>query len=449
MIWPALFALLAVSSPDLPTAALRDDLESAQRLIASGANVRAADRYGVTPLSLAATNGNAAMIRLLLTAGADPNTTLPGGETVLMTASRTGRLDAVRALIAAGARVRDAEPRRGQTALIWAAVEGHADVVRELVRAGADIHQRLGSGFTPFLLAAREGHQQVLAALLEAGVNVNETVELPPGANRVNNGPRPGSTAILLATISGHFETAAWLLDRGADPNAISSGWTPLHAITGVRKPGGGDNDPAPYGSGRLSSLDLVRKLKEKGADLNARMTRRINVGMTALNTLGATPFFLAARTADFELMRELARLGADPLIPNADGSTPLMAAAGLGTRSPGEDAGTDEEVVEAVKLALDLGNDINAVDKNGETAMHSAAYKNVAAAIDLLAARGAGIQVWNRPNRAGWTPLAIAQGYRFGNFKPNVATENALRKIFAATGVKPAAANLTNKSAY
>ena len=449
MIWAALAGLVALQLPDLPAAALRDDVEGARRLIAAGANVRAADRYGVTPLVLAARNGNAAMIGMLLAAGADVNTTLPGGETVLMTAARTGRVEAVRVLLKAGARVDAAEPRRGQTALIWAVAEGHAAVVEELIGAGADIRQRLGSGLTPLLLAARQGHQGVMGALLKAGVNVNETVELPAGAARVNQGPRPGSSALHLATISGHFEAAAWLLDQGANPNADGSGWTALHAITGVRKPGGGDNDPAPYGSGRLGSIELVRKLKEKGANLNARMTKRINVGLTALNTLGATPFFLAARSADFELMRELARLGADPLLGNADGATPLMAAAGLGTRSPGEDAGTDEEVVEAVRVALDLGNDINAVDRNGETAMHSAAYKNVAGAIELLGARGADIRVWNQRNRAGWTPLAIAQGYRFGNFKPNVATENALRKLYAAAGVSPVESVNKNKSSY
>src|SRR5262249_56517691 len=111
---------------------------------------------------------------------------------------------------------------------------------------------------------------------------------------------------------------------------------------------------------------------------ITASMPRRINFGLTGLNTMGATPFFLAAKTADAELMRLLAELGADPKIPNADNSTPLMAAAGLGTRSPGEDAGTEPEVIEAMQAALDLGADINAVDNNGETAMHGAAYKNL-----------------------------------------------------------------------
>ena len=104
--------------------------------------------------------------------------------------------------------------------------------------------------------------------------------------------------------------------------------------------------------------------------------------------------------------MRALAALGADPLMPNADNATPLIVAAGLGTRSPGEDAGTESEVVEAVQVALDLGNDMNAVDNNGETAMHGAAYKNLPAVVQFLADKGAKIEVWNRKNKYGWTPL-------------------------------------------
>jgi ankyrin repeat protein len=418
-------------------------------LILAGANARAADSHGVTPLSIAALNGNAEMVKLLLDAGADARATLLGGETVLMTAARTGSLEAVKALVEAGADVNAAEPRRGQTALLWAAVEGHADVVDYLIGRGANFKTRLGSGFTPFLLAAREGKREVLEVLLRAGVDVNEYTEIPPKSARVPGGPRPGTTALHLAVTAGHFELAAWLLDQGANPNADLNGWTALHAITGVRKPGGGDNDPAPYGSGRMTSLELVRKLKDKGADLNARMTRKINVGLTSLNTLGATPFLLAARSADFELMRELARLGADPLIPNQDGATPLIVAAGLGTRSPGEDAGTEEEVVEAIRVALELGNDIHAVDDNGETAMHGAAYKNCGAAVRFLAERGMKPSVWNQPNKAGWTPLDIAMGYRFGNFKPSPPTEAAIREIAAKVGVVPLQSSSKNKSSY
>src|SRR6185436_19575149 len=130
--------------------------------------------------------------------------------------------------------------------------------------------------------------------------------------------------------------------------------------------------------SGGMTSIELEKKLAARGANLDARMTKKPNVNNRRLNEIGATPFMLAALTADAELMKTLAALGANPLLPNVENSTPLMAAAGLATRSPGEDAGTESEVLEAVQAALDLVADINAVDNNGETAMHAAAYKNL-----------------------------------------------------------------------
>jgi ankyrin repeat protein len=243
---------------------------------------------------------------------------------------------------------------------------------------------------------------------------------------------------LLLAVMNAHFELAAELLEAGANPNADGPGYTVLHAITAVRKPGIGDNDPAPEGSGSMSSLELVRQLVARGADVNAAMTKRVNLNNTRANELGATPFFLAALTADAELMRALAALGADPLRPNVEGTTPLLAAAGLATRSPGEDAGTEREVLEAVQVALELGADLNALDNNGESAVHAAAYKNLPQVVKFLVARGAKIEVWNRENKFGWTPLAIAAGYRFGNFKPSAETEAAIREVMIAAGVTP-----------
>jgi ankyrin repeat protein len=421
-------------------AAYHDDSELVGMLLKAGANVAASNRYGVTPLSLACTNGSPAVVGLLLKSGADANAALPGGETPLMTAARTGSLAVVKTLLAAGAAADTKDASRGQTALMWAAAEGHAPIVQALIAAGADVHARLPSGFTPLFFAVREGHIPVVRALLEAGVDANEMVPADGPRRRAYGGrlPPAGTTPLLLAVVNAHFQLASELLDAGANPNADLTGYTVMHAITAVRKPGVGDNDPAPEGSGNMSSIELVKKLAARGANLNARMTKKANLNNTRANEIGATPFFLAALTADAELMKVLAALGADPKLTNVENSTPLMAAAGLATRSPGEDAGTESEVIEALDVALGLGADINASDNNGETAMHAAAYKNLPKVVKFLAAKGAKIDVWNREDKFGWTPLTIAAGYRFGNFKPSPETEAAIREVMVAAGVTP-----------
>lgn len=359
-----------------------------------------------------------------------------------MTAARAGSEEVVEALIANGADVNHREGLSGQTALMWAAAEGHAPVVRALLEAGADLEARLASGFTALLFAVREGRRAVLSELLGAGADPNDKIRPPadgPSQARGYRGAPPfGASALLIAVENAHFELAVELLDAGADPNASTPGYTPLHALARVRKPGVGDNNPPPFGSGRVTSLEFVREMVARGASLEARMPKHINLGNTRLNKRGATPFFLAAQSADAELMRVYAALGADVDATNADGSTPLMAAAGLGTRSPGEDAGTEDEVLQAVQLALELGNSIDAVDGNGETAMHGAAYKNLPRVVEYLAESGADISIWNRANRYGWTPLAIASGYRFGNFKPSDPTVAAIKAVMLGAGVAP-----------
>lgn len=418
-------------------AAHRDDLESARLLVGAGADAKAENRYGVTPLSLACTNGSGPMVALLLDAGADPNARLRGGETALMTAARTGKLGPVRRLLDAGAEV-DARERRGQSALMWAAAEGHADVVAALLAAGADFRTPLPSGFTPLSFAVREGRADVVRVLLEAGADVNEAMK--PERRTSGRAPARGTAPLILAVENGHFELAVMLLEAGADPNDQRSGFTALHTLTWVRKPARGDDesgDPAPIGSGSLSSLRLVEELVAHGADVNARLKRGAS-GRGVLNRAGATPFLLASKTADVPLMRTLVKLGADPRLPNADHCTPLMAAAGVGCLAPGEEAGTEDEALEAVKLAIELSNDVNAVDDNGETAMHGAAYRNLPQVVQLLADKGARIEVWNRKDTYGWTPLSIAEGHRPGNFKPSPETIAALHRVMLAAGVSP-----------
>jgi ankyrin repeat protein len=421
-----------------------DHLEIARLLLAAGAGVNVGNRYGVRPLSLACVTGNAPMVAALLEAGANPNTTLMEGETALMTAARSGNADAVALLLDAGADVNAQEHWRGQTALMWAASEGHAAVIPTLVAHGADLTLRTKRGFTALLFAARDGQIDVVQTMLEAGANLDEQLSInsavTAGGVERRRSSDAGLNAFLLAAGNAHYELAAYLLDRGADPNAAPRGWTALHQLSWVRKAGiAGSNDPAPQGSGEMASLDFARKLVAQGADVNARVTTRPPAGITGLNFIGGTPYLLAARTADAEYMRLLAELGADPDLANEDQSTGLMVAAGLGTSSPGEDPGTESEVLEAVALALELGADINAVDSNGETAMHGAAYKHLPQVARYLADTGADIAVWNRKNAKGFTPFDIAVGMHRGmNILSSAETEAAIREVLVAAGIDP-----------
>lgn len=416
-------------------AAHHDDLDTAKALLAARANPKAENRYGVTPLALACTNGSAAMIALLLEAGADPNAALHGGETPLMTAARTGNVDAVKALLARGAAV-DARLPQGQTALMWAAADGHFEVVQALLAAGADFRTPLESGFTPMLFAVRGGHTPIVRALLKAGVDINEAVQPTRGGRKYL---RKGASALTTAIENGHFELAALLVDLGANPNDQRSGYAPLHILSWIRKPDRGEDegDPVPEGSGSLTSEQLIRALVAKGANVNAQLTGGPSGG-GRIARKGCTPFMLAADTADTPFMRLLVELGADPTIMNVDACTPLMAAAGLGTRSADEEAGTEDEAVEAVDYLLGLGADINAVSANGDTAMHGAAFANFPKVVKLLAARGAKIDVWYQKNKRGWTPLLIAEGHRYGNFKPSFETIAAIKEVLIANGITP-----------
>ena len=409
-------------------AAHHDDLQSARQLLKAGAKADVKNRYGITPLYSACQNGNGALIELLLKAGVDANSTFSEGETALMIAARTGKPDAVKVLIAKGAKV-DAKGPGKQTSLMWAAAEGNLDVVKLLIDAGANIHARLNSGFTPILFAVRDGKHEVVHVLLKAGVDVNKTAD-------VKSGRLPkGSTPLTLAIENGHFALAASLLEAGADPNDSRTGYSPLHILSWVRKPNGGDgaNDlPPPDGSGTINALQMAKTLVEHGANVNLQLKR----GKT--HWPGATPFYLACWTADLPLMRTLVELGADPLISAKDDSTALMAATGIGRKMEDLSAGTETEILAASKYLLELGVDIDAVNRTGETAMHGAAYKNLPKVITFLDQQNADAKVWHQRNRRGSTPYLIAAGYRPGNFKPSIETMAAIRKALARHGIKP-----------
>jgi ankyrin repeat protein len=376
-----------------------DDLALTQALLAAGARARVANRHGIAPLHLAATNGNATIVQRLIAAGADVNGATPGGETPLMMASRTGDPETVKALLTQGAVVDAGEGWRGQTALMWAATENNADAIRLLIEAGADIKAKSSSGrFTAFLFAVRGGHVDATRALLDAGADVNERMT-------------DGMSALVLALYNAHYELAVFLLDRGADPNAAEQGWSALHQVAWSRRPNRGFNMPGAVPTGRIDSLDVVRKLAARGADLNARMTKEPRDGnRNMLNRIGATPFVMAAKSADVPLMRVLLELGADPKIKTNDGTSALMAAAGVGVYGPGESPGTHEEALEAVKLAFEVGGgDVNDANRDGETALLGAVYRGGAVpVIQFLAEKGAKLDV---PNKKQWTPLLAAEG--------------------------------------
>lgn len=447
--WPAVSAQLAAKADvnaaqvdgttALHWAAYHDEAEVVDSLLAAGAKAEAPNRYGITPLLLACENGNEAIVRALVAAGADPNTKQHGGETALMIASRTGKPGAVKVLLEAGAEV-DAKDRKDQTALMWAAAEGHAEVIGLLVASGADPKHRLDSGFTAFLFAAREGKTAAVKKLLQLGADVHDAIDTKEktGGRDAPN----GTSSVLLAVENGHFELAMDLIHAGADPNDQRNGFTALHTLTWVRKPPHGDDEagqPPPDRHGKLGSLDFLREIVKSGAKVDATLARGARAkAFGAINFEGATPFLLACRNADLEMMKRLVELGADPHKQNADGSTPLMAAAGLGCYAPGEEAGTEDECVAACEYLISLGADVNVVDKKNQTAMHGAAYKSLPKVAKLLAERGARIDLWNRKNDRGWTPLLIAQGFRPGNFKPSVPTIEAISTIMRANGIEP-----------
>ncbi len=420
-------------------AAFYDKTELVKKMVAAGANVKALNRYGVPILYLGCLNGNEAIVDLLLENGADPNLAINGGETPLMTAARTGKPGPLSSLLQHAA-VLDRKDRSGQTAIMWAAAEGNTDAVDFLINSGADFQTPLPSGFTPLFFAVREGRIEVVLRLLNAGLDVNLPMQIDKSSG---NGPPTGTTPLMMAVENGHLELAGKLLELGADPDEIRTGYSPLHAITWVRKPLRGDGDPPPIGSGKVSSLDLVRLLAEHGANINIRHGKHSS-GNQRLNKTDATPFLLAAETGDLPLLRLLLELGADPSLKNKDHVTPLLAACGVGILSNGDEtAGTEEEAIATVQFLLERGADIHAVDDRNNSAMHGAAYKSWTKLVAFLAENGADIKIWNRKNHFKRTPLEIAQGHRPGNFRPSPETTIAIERAMRAKGVKPEPASL------
>lgn len=413
-------------------AAQRNDLEAADLLIRAGANVNAGNDYGVTPLALACINRSADMVGRLLGAGADANAAKVTGETVLMTCSRTGNPATVRALLSHGADPNPSETRGGQTALMWALAAKHTNVAGVLVEAGADVNARSkirpkleiavrynaggvadqlpyrepAGGFTPLLFAAQQGDIESARMLLAAGADLEDAA------------PEDG-TALLVASASGQEDMAIFLLEQGADPNAADwFGMTPLHyamkkgvwTLLGIRF------DPS-YRRHPPNMPQLAKALLERGADPNAQIARGFKLGPDGIpfRMVGATPFFLAAVSADAELMRMLADAGSDPRLAAGDGATPLMAAAMAACTGAcayaGANRDNDEEAqnaLEAVQVAIEVGADVHAINADGQTAMHAAAFTGAEAIVQFLADQGAEVDV---ADKQGETPWSMAAG--------------------------------------
>lgn len=406
-----------------------DDRTIATALLRAGADVAAVNRYGVGPMHLASENGSAPMLEMLLARGADPNAALPDGETALMTAARTGDAASIRGLAAAGANVNAAEKSKGQTALMWAAAENNADAVSALLASGADIDARSASGeFDALAFAVRGGALNATRVLLEAGADVNDQT-------------RGGTSMLVLATLNAHYELAALLLDHGADPNADEQGWTALHQVAISRRWNRGFNLPGPAQTGDLNGLDLARRLLRAGANINSRLHIEPNDGRrNVLSQIGATAFLLASKSCDLPLMRLLLEHGADASITTEGGATAVMVAAGVGIWAPGENPGTLEEALAAVKLAYEAGGgDVNAIDSEGDTAVHGAIYRGGGIEIiEYLAAHGARLDV---VNKRGWTPLVAAEGVvRNGSgLKHYPEAAELIRTLLRQQGIEPA----------
>ncbi len=439
----------------LDWAVRQDDSDMVDRLIKAGANVKAANRYGVTPLYLACVNGSAPVIAKLLDAGADANSATTEGETPLMTVARTGNVDAAKVLLAHGADVNAKEQWRQQTPLMWAVAESHPEMAQELIAHGADVNARqvewhwerqitkeprdkwmpLG-GLTPLLFAARQGCVECARVLIKAGADINAT------------NPN-GFSAILLAIINSHYDVAVSLLDLGADQNiADETGRTPLYAAVDMHTLPD-SNLPWPSElNNQLTSLDLIQALLAHGANVNAQLKKqqpyrsKVDRGADTMLGTGTTPLLRAAKAGDTEVVKVLLAKGADVKLTTKFGMTPLMAAAGLGTKE--EDTTgrkkTEAEAIASMKLCLDAGAEVNTADNQGETALHGAAQKGWDQVVQFLVDHGAKLDAKDKKGR---TPLDAANGLLgnggFDGTRRDVheSTAALLRKLMAVPEAK------------
>ena len=469
-------------------AAYHDDLATVDVLIRAGANVRVANQYGSTPLALAAENGNSAIVRRLLEGGADPNERLLNGETVLMMAARTGNVATMTLLLDHGADVDAKEASRGTTALMWAAAQGHAAAVQLLVDHKANVaavsdpawldrpvnyakasdprpsrkrglfanqigprnqRDRRGGGLTPLVFAVRANDLESVRILLAAGADVNQVTNY-------------GWSPLLVATQNRYYQLGSFLLDKGADPNVANKGaWSPLYIAVDNRNIEGGDY---PIRKPDMDHLDFIKKLIDKGANVNWRVTEstwfRTVFTSQWVHEDGATAFWRAAQSSDVAVMKLLLEHGADPNIATKINVTPLQVAAGIGWVEGITYEWSKEANIETVKLLLSLGNDPNAVAETGRTALHGAGHKGRTEVIQILVDAGAKLDARDygmNGNDAGgrlrehtWLPVDYADGLiRIGTQSAIIQPEAGalLRKLMIERGMPAPPAGRTLES--
>ena len=423
-----------------------DDVETADLLILAGARASAANREGVTPLQLAALNGNAVMIDKLLKAGANPNAPLtPSGDTALMMASRTGKPDTITVLLEGGADVNARESWGGTTALMWAVAEQHPAAVNVLIGHGADVNARSnfvpaanGRGFegrtpaaprsdqkveefasgwlTPLMLAAREGDEESARLLLAAGANVNAIAG-------------DGKDALGLAIFNGNYELAKFLIDHKSKVNqADAQGFTPLFWAVDRRNMETAPNFPWMV---TADPLPLIKKLLDAGANPNALVdnTPRARMRAGSPRIVFATALMRAAFSADLELVKLLLSHGANPRAISKDGETMVEAAAGLGFIQGYSKGRSEAERLAVVKLFVELGADVNQADDYGITPLMVAGNMGDTTIIQYLVDVGADLGAYDLGKKndgafgASVEPLMpVDYAIGVGTFVPNNA---------------------------
>lgn len=426
-------------------AVLRDQHDVVDLLLDAGADPVALNRNGISPLFLAVQNGNEKIVSLLLSAGGDPNTLSENGETILMSAAHTGKPEVVSLLLASGALIDARDPEFQQTALMIAVRERHTEVVDMLIHHGANVDAmtRVGQetaylppckgtgcgsegvginrsgvphrgerfekkgGMTPLLYSARDGITESARLLLENGADLE--------LSEAN-----GITPLLMALLNNQLEVAYLLIEYGAQVNVDDFyGRSPLFAAVDYRNldmNSDREDDPQDNYIDREPILAMIRHLIESGADVNARTKEwppekkwlySLN-DVSWVDMTGQTPFIRASHAGDIPVMTLLLEHGADPHITTYEGTTALMAAAGINWTVAQTYTVSDDATLEAVKMNVALGADVNATNSMGLTALLGAANRGANHIIPYLAEQGAQLDV---EDAVGRTALRWAEG--------------------------------------